>query len=78
MYTNLFLYCFLPILKYLSFESIKTCHLLKVQSKICGENRLLQQLHHVAIFFRAEVCKDIVTLWEKNITQLTVEAHIQK
>lgn len=59
------------LINYLSSESIKKDHLLKVQSKVCGENSLLQQLHHVAVLLRAEACKDIVTLREKKYNSIS-------
>lgn len=67
------------------FTLIKHCslrlteeHLLKVQSQVCGENSLFQELHHVAVLFRAEVRKDVVTLRRTNMEQIVVYTHTEK
>lgn len=53
-------------------------HLLKVQSQVCGENSLFQELHHVAVLFRAEAGKDVVTLRRTNMEQIVAYAHTEK
>lgn len=53
-------------------------HLLKVQSQVCGENSLFQELHHVAVLLRAEVRKDVVALRRTNTEQIVVSTDTEK
>lgn len=63
---------FFFLIKYCSLWLIIKEDLLKVQSKVRGEDSLFQELHHVAVLLRAEVCKDVVTLWGNNMEQNAV------